>query len=233
MIVGYNQAYADLVRFAGTQMQELRVNLEASAESREFYGYLSVREGIVYISGGRSGQSDEYGVYTYGNYFPWTSKSLVLNYALSTNRFTFHAHSEVYSYFACVDNKVYKIEHNNPPTSFADSGYVVSEVHNGAIWEELSLEDLRIAFETNGGTIKIYVRTSFDVWASFLLIKEITSADYGTKKYCKVNRNEWLSTVSLGSQEEYQFKIELIRWATTTSTPVVKRFTAFIKTDGR
>lgn len=69
-ILGFNENYADLYLIQGTQKSELRVNLEASADARVFGSYLSIREGIVYISGGKTGQSDNYGVYTYGNYFP-------------------------------------------------------------------------------------------------------------------------------------------------------------------
>jgi hypothetical protein len=69
-ILGFNSSYSDLYLISGTQKQELRVNLESASWSRVFAGDISIREAIVYISGGQTGESGNYGVYTYGNYYP-------------------------------------------------------------------------------------------------------------------------------------------------------------------
>jgi len=56
-VLGYNASYSDLYIISGTQKQELRVNLEAAGYARTLDGYLSIREAIVYISGGFTGES--------------------------------------------------------------------------------------------------------------------------------------------------------------------------------
>ena len=130
-ILGFSNTYSGLYLISGTQKQELRVNLEASAASRILDGYMSIRKGMVYINGGKSGESNNYGVYTFGNYYPGTPKSLVQSYTLSTTAFLFHSHSTAESYFACGDGKVYQIEHNSPPTTLgvAATGFVVSNMY--------------------------------------------------------------------------------------------------------
>lgn len=89
-----SEVYARLAIVSGTQKTDLRVNWEANPESRLFTGNLSIRNGVVYISGGRTGESDKYGIYTYGSYYPWANKSLVQEYSSpNTARFIFHTHS--------------------------------------------------------------------------------------------------------------------------------------------
>lgn len=100
VILGFNSSYSDLYLISGTQKQELRVNLEGA--SRVFQGDISIREAIIYISGGQSGDSSNYGVYTYGNYYAGTAKSLVQSYS-KPQTFTLHAHKTNSSYFACTD----------------------------------------------------------------------------------------------------------------------------------
>lgn len=56
-VLGYNAFYSDLYIISGTQKQELRVNLESASYARTLDGYLSIREAIVYISGGSTGES--------------------------------------------------------------------------------------------------------------------------------------------------------------------------------
>ena len=69
-VLGFNANYSDLYLISGTQKQELRVNLESATSSRTLNRYMSIREAIVYISGGSSGESTLNGVYTFGNYYP-------------------------------------------------------------------------------------------------------------------------------------------------------------------
>jgi len=70
-VLWFNENYSDLYLISGTQRQELRVNLETAAYSRILNWFLSIREGIVYISWGKTWQSTNEGIYTYGNYYPW------------------------------------------------------------------------------------------------------------------------------------------------------------------
>ena len=219
----WSEAYNDLYLISGTQKQELRVNLEASNYSRVFNWYMSIREDIVYISGGKTGESSNYGIYTYGNYYPWTSKSLVQSYSLGVNSFLFHVHSWAASYFANNDDKVYKIEHNNPPTTnwMATSWYVTTLMYEGNVWEELTFLKTILAYELETGTsIKLYCRTNFGV--SWNLIKEITD---NTKKHIRISANE-IQSLNLGKFYGIQFKIELI--GNSYYTPKAKRLTTYL-----
>lgn len=230
-ILGFNENYADLYLIQGTQKSELRVNLEASADARVFGSYLSIREGIVYISGGKTGQSDNYGVYTYGNYFPWTPKSLVQQFTLPA-RVLWHAHEITESYFACTDDKVYKVQHNSALLEHADSGYIVSLVYDGGLlWEEMNLSRIKTAFKLNWWEIKLYVRTTFD--GSWRLFKTIDNFTYGASRKCYIYLQEINEALSspLWSFQEIQFKFELTRavWV-AQSTPILKRFTAWFET---
>ena len=124
---------------------------------------MTIRKGLVYINGGKSGESNNYGVYTYGNYYPGTPKSLVQSYTLASMGFLFHAHSTAESYFACSDGKVYWIEHNTPATTLgvATTGFVVSNVYQGNIWEEKRITKMKIGFKLQAGTsMAVYVRTA-------------------------------------------------------------------------
>lgn len=125
-----------------------------------------------------SGESSNYGIYTYGNYYPGTPKSLVQEYSLSTNKFLWHAHSSNFSYFANNDGKVYKIYHANPPTLFASTGYIVSQMYEGNILEEKSIEKIKVGFKLNasGDLIKIYLRN--EMGGSWQLAKTINYASY-------------------------------------------------------
>jgi len=168
-------------------------------------------------------ESSNYWIYTYWNYYPWTSKSLVQNYSLSTNEFTAHCHEATNSYFACNDNKVYTILHNNPPTAFATTWYICTLMYEAGVWEDLELDKIKISHITNWWSVKIYARTSDT--ASYTLIKTI---DNTTAKKTYISVNEIIQAgVSLWTFNEIQFKIELTRWATVTNNPKVKRFTSW------
>lgn len=230
-ILGFNENYADFYRIDGTQKTELRVNLESSSDARIFDRYMSIREGIIYISWGKSWQSDDFGIYTYGNYFPWTAKSLVQSYWLWSDSFLYHAHNSVFSYFACNDDKVYKIDHSNPPGEFASEWYITTLVYDGgALWDSLSLDKIKMAFKTNWGAIKIYARTSFTSSSTFHLIKTIDNSTYWQERHCHITINEIIrSGVSLWEFQEIQFKIVLERGVSTSNNPICKRFTAWFK----
>jgi len=220
---GFNENYADLYLLAGTQKQEIRVNLETSVYSRVLWHFLSIREGIVYISGGKSGESSNYWVYTYGNYYAGTKKSLVQSFSLWSNAFYWHCHSESQSFFACVDDKVYKVSHNNPPADYATSGYVVSAMYQGDVWNEMNFKEMRLGYQLNGGSIVVKVRTSF--WWSWKTIKTIT--DWNAKK---ITANELIKSLEwspLWSFYEFQVRLDLTPWSWS---PLVKRCTTFLQT---
>lgn len=235
-ILWFNENYSDLYRIDWVQKTELRVNLEQSATSRVLHWDLSIREWLVYISWWLTWQSSNYWVYTYGNYYPWASKGLVQEFSWwATNKFLWHCHWISNSYFACLDNKVYAVTHLNPANDawlwiyYASSGYIVSPMYQGNLWEEKTFTKTKVAFklETNS-SIKIYARTDFS--ASFVQIKEIDYATYWSKKHCTIFKNE--ITSALGNFNEFQLKIELIAWSTwaltNNKTPEICRVTTFL-----
>lgn len=226
-ILWFSSAYSGLYLISWTQKQEIRVNLETSAYSRLLSGNMSIRKSIVYISGGWSWESSNYGIYTYGLYYPWTPKSLVQQYSLSTNAFSFHCHSTAESYFANADGKVWYIEHNNPPTTtgYATSGYVDSQIHQGNIWEEKSFKKMKVGFKLQlNSYIEIYVRTSLG--ATWLLAKTISYATYSTKKQVTVFENE-LKALWIGNFNELQVRIKM--YGSSYYTPTVLRVTTFLE----
>lgn len=223
LVLWFNENYADLYQVSGINKQEIRTNLETSTYSRVLNGYLSIREGIVYISGGKSWESSNYGVYSYWNYYPWTRKSLVLSFSKSTNAFMWHCHSEATSYFACADNKVYQASHNNPPDDYATSGYVESLMYQWDVWNEMNFKEMRIGYKLNGGTIVVKVRTSF--WWTWKTIKTIT--DESAKK---ITSNELITALAaspLWNFYEFQVRLEMTPW---TWSPVIRRCTTWLTT---
>lgn len=137
-ILWYNEYYSDLYLISWTQKQELRVNLEASNNSRRLNSYLSIREWIVYISWWYSWESNSPWVYTYWNYYPWTLKSLVQEYWTWTSQFMMHCHSTISTYFACANSKVYINYYNNPPYNwwYSTNWYVVSNLYEWNLWKK-------------------------------------------------------------------------------------------------
>lgn len=222
------EGYNDLYIISGSQKQELRVNLETSSTARVFNRYISIREDIVYISWGKTGESSNYGIYTYGNYYPWTAKSLVQSYSGTTTSFIFHAHWLATSYFACNDDKVYQVEHNNPPTTlgYASSWYVVSTVYEGQVWEELKFNKIILGYKLPNGTqIKLYIRK--DTWDSWNLVKTLTYATDWDKKGYILHANE-MKSLWFGNFYSFQIKAELIPDNTYAYSPILKRITAFL-----
>lgn len=222
-VLWFSESYSDLYLISWTQKQELRVNLETSTLSRVLDWYLSIREDIIYISWWKTWESNNYWIYTYWNYYPWTPKSLVQSYSLSTNRFTFHSHSIATSYFANVDNKVYKINHNNPPT-FATSWYVVSQVYEWNQWEEKTFIKMEVAFKLETWTyFKIYIRK--DIWDTWKDLKTVDNATYGSKRKVKIFKNEFSNLT--WNFNSLQIKLELF-WS-SDKTPIIKRVTTFLQ----
>ena len=234
-ILWYSLNYSDLYLISWTQKQELRVNLEASENSRVLSWDLSIREWIVYISWWLSWESNKYWVYTYGNYYPWTPKSLVQEYWINwTQQFTYHCHTINISYYACNDWKVYKSDCNNPPANwYATSWYVVSKLYEGNLWEEKVIKKIKIWFELETATsFKIYLRKN--IWDTFLLAKTVDSIwtnNYDWKKSLIIYENE-IKSLWLWIFNTIQVKIELFRWTSwyKTKKPVVKRITLFMDT---
>jgi hypothetical protein len=230
-ILWYSLSYSDLYLISWSTKQELRVNLEASTTSRVLDWYLSIREWIVYISWWLSGESTNYWVYTYGNYYPWTSKSLVQQYSKSTDKITWHCHSTSSSYFACNDDKVYQIEHNNPPTAsiyYNASWYIVSQMYQWIVWEEKTIKKIKVWFSLDvGSSIKIYLRKAMGwIWQ---LAKTIDYATYSSKKWLSIPASELVS-LWLGNIWELQTKIELLPWTSggnNTYTSTINRMTTY------
>lgn len=231
LVLWYNESFSDLYRVDGTQKTELRVNLESNAWARILWGKLSIREWIVYISGWRTGESDTEGIYTYGNYFPWTAQSLVQEFSAPVwESILYHSHSVNFSYFSCTDWNVYRIDHKNKPTTlwYASSGYIVSLMYEAWVWEDLNMIRFKLAFELNGWQIDIYARTA--LWETFQLIKSVESSDYNTLWKVDVDYNEMKRNwANFWEFNEIQFKMVLTRGSTQNS-PKIKRFTAFFTT---
>ena len=225
-VLGFSSAYSGLYLISGTQKQELRINLEASAYSRLLDGYLSIRKWLIYISGGGSGESTNYGVYTYWNYYPGTPKSIIQQYSLGVNQFYMHSHSTAESYFACADGKVYYIEHNNPATTtgVASTGYVISHIYQGSILNEMAINKIRIGFKLpTATTINIYLRDNLG--GAWLLAKTINTAGYAWVKTVTVYESE-INDIWIGNFNELQVKLEMF-WSGSL-TPIIKRCTLFL-----
>jgi len=229
-VLGFSASYSDLYLISGTQKQELRVNLESATSSRTLNRYMSIREAIVYISGGSSGESTLNGVYTFGNYYPWTPKSLVQQYsAPNWVNFLFHIHDLATSYFAADNSKVYTIEHNNPPffNGYATTGYVVTQVHEGNSWEEKEISKIKVWFNLwSGDSIKVYIRKYLtDAW---LLAKTIDATYYSGKKSAIIYPKD-IEGLTFSKSETLQLKLEITSGGTAHTIPTaIKRVTVFM-----
>ncbi len=231
-VLGFNRSYSNLYEIAGTQKRLLRANLSTANYSRRLDKYLSIRDWLIYISGGQSGQSENYWIYTYGNYFPWTPRSLVQSVSLWTDAFLHHAHNISVSYFACADDKVYKISQNNPPDDYAASGYVVTNMYQWYLWEEKAFDYMKVWFKLNGWEIKIYARTEMSLSSetAWKLIKTLDDANYWDKRYCRIDANELNNnSVWLWTFNELQMKFELTPNGSGSMTPLLWAVTTWLK----
>lgn len=228
-ILWFSELYSDLYLISGTQKQELRVNLESSTFSRVLNGFLSIRETIVYISGGQSGESTQNWIYTYGNYYPGTSKSLVQSYGTGNWTFLVHTHTSNNSYFADSNSKVWTTDYNNPPFYwYATTGYVVSQIYEGNIWEEKKLTKIKVGFKLSAGdTINIYIRK--ELGNSWTLAKTINNTNYSGKKHCTITSAE-LNALNFGTFNTIQMKMEIVSGGTSHAIATcVKRVTTFME----
>lgn len=230
-VCGLGDNYNDLYIIQGTQRQPLRVNLENSTNSRIFTSYMSVREDIVYISGGLTWDvGNNYWVYTYGSYYPGTPASLVQQYSNGTRQILFHTHWVAFSYFATNNSKVLKIDHANPPATnwVATTGYVVTQMHEWNIWEEKSIKKINIGYKLGASaSFKLYARK--EMWDAWTLLKTADWATYNTKKGLTIYENE-IKSLWFGNCFSLQYKIELLYGgvSNTSATPVIKRITTFM-----
>lgn len=190
---------------------------------------MSIREDIVYISGGRSGESTQYGVYTYGNYYPGTSKSLVQSFGTGNGTFLFHTQSTTSSYFADSNSKVWTSSHTNPPfVGYATTGYVVSQIYEGNIWEEKKITKIKVGFKLSAGdTINLYIRK--ELGNAWTLAKTINNTNYSGKKHCSITSAE-LNALNFGTFNTIQMKMEIVSGGTSHAIATcVKRVTTFME----
>lgn len=227
-ILWFNDDYSNLYLISWTQKKKLRVNLEKSTISRVFSSNISIRNWMVYISWWKSWQSTNYGIYTYWTYYPWTDNSLVQSYTWTTYSFKFHAHTIPLAFFADSNNKVWKIDFENPPAFWYSNWYLVTRMEQWNAWEEKLFKKAKIWFLLqNWSSISIYCRT--DISASWKLLKTIDYATYSSKKKVDILATE-ISKLQLWNFTEIQFKFTLTAWNSSNYTPIVKRFTAFLET---
>jgi len=207
-VLWYDRYYSDLYLIQGTQKSEVRVDKENASWARFLRWNMTIRQGIVYISGGRSGSWE--GVYTYGNYYPGTNKSLVRLVSL-TDTILLHAHDSQYTYFTTAsDNKVYKIENDTTPSNlwYVDSGNIQTLMQRGQMIEEMVIDKIKIALKLQPNTrILVYIRS--DESSSYILIKDLDFATYQNKKTYTMRHSE-ISQTALGNITEFQLKIELV-----------------------
>ena len=231
-VLWFNEFYSDLYLISWTQKQEIRVNLETASYSRILDWFMSIREWIIYISWWKTGQSDNYGIYTYNNYYPWAKKSLVQSYSWTSFAFSHHAHSTATSYYASADDKVYKMNNNNPPDDYATSWYVVTNIYQGFMWEEKTFNYMKVWFKLNWWEIKVYARTSMslDSETTWILIKTIDNATYWNKKSVRIDANELNNNwKNLWTFNEIQLKFELTPSVTWNKTPELYQPTTWLK----
>lgn len=226
-IIGQTENYAKLVLVSGTQKQDLRVNLESSDYSRIFTGNLTVRKGIIYISGGKTGESTNFGIYTYGSYYPGSKKSLVQSFS-SITRFLSHTHTSSASYFANQNGKVYLVSHNNPPSDANKTGFLTTLLYEGNSWEEKAIKRIKIGFKLELASLfRLYIRK--DLGEAWQLAKTVDYATYGSKKWVTIPVSEL--KLNIGNFTNLQYKIELVSWYSSypSSTPMIKRITTFME----
>lgn len=224
----------DLYQIAWSQRQEQRVN-KLNWE-REFDSFISSKEEMYYISGrlARYYNWDNNwinGIYTYGNYFPWYAKSLILEHPAWLKEFIRHTHESQNSYFA-TDTKVYRISVNMGSFQWYNT-----------YWELISLK-------WNWGTGNGYIKKSIDYayvgcddlsltkyieifaradWWGWKLLKTLNSnnMEWGTR----IDRNEFQAQ-KLWDFFDLEYKVVLhgnwdytpmFKWIETYITTWVKR----------
>lgn len=224
-VTWYNSSYSDFYEITWSQRTPKRVNLESSSWTRQFQPYLWFRSDICYISWANKEWIQ--GIFSYGNYYPWYDKWLVLEYAKSTtsdsNYFTHQAHSTNKSYFACVDNKVYSVLYLNPTTPYFNNGYVITKKW---IWNWLhtlkSVDYMYVWYKLEVWTsISIYARPWDWNWAFGKLLKtiSITTETPATQKWIRIEANEFQS-VDLWDFYEIELKF-VLSTTDTTKTPAL------------
>ena len=175
-ILWYNEESSALYEIAWTQKKKLRVNLRNNANARLLWGYyldaaqyITSQKGMIYISG-KTKESANYWVYTYGNYFPWTARSLTQSYTWTTKDFIYHTHDVNISYFADNDGTapvVYKMSHGNPPAFWYKDWYVTTAMYQWISWEDKELVNIKIWFRLETWTsFTVSARTAiWDAWS--------------------------------------------------------------------
>ena len=134
-----------------------------------------------------------------------------------TDNFLSHTHSSATSYFACSNNKVYSISHNDVPSTYINNGYLITKKWTGnGIHTKKSIGYMYAWYilPSSSYSIKIYARK--DNW-SFRLLKTITD---NTQRWVMITASEF-SAVDLWDLYELQLKFELIWPANPTDTPLL------------
>lgn len=224
VITGQSNTYSDLYLVSWSQRQELRVNLEDSTSAREFSKYMSIRWDILYISG--RNKEGKYGIYSYGNYFPWFSKSLTLEYILDswTDNFLFQCGTNTKLYIACTDDKVYSITYSNSWQSYVTSGQVIT---GKWVWNWLhttkNVEYMWVPYKMSwtGAKIEIFLSKTWTFWAT--PFKTITDTSV---KWVRIDANEFQAR-DLWDFYELQMKVVIYSSTDTLSTPSLWRMLLF------
>lgn len=219
---------ADLYIIQWLQRSELRINTEGSTWNSRYLWYeWWNREWIIYITWQDKFLADC--LYSYWNFFPWTSKSLIpenswilfnkiwfwnqtiywyANDAWWTNIWTIYAKSTLFN--------------STPNAQWFIYSYAMT--WNYWLYTEKALKSIYVSYNlyTDTDSIKIYVKK--DWWPYSLnsdwrtLLKTITWTDYKAKRWCRISTNE-IWAINLWNFYQLEYKVELN--AGSTRSPIL------------
>lgn len=229
-VIAWDNISSDLYRVAWTQREELRINEIWWA--RLFNNHISIRQWLVYISWRTdlwTSWSDVFWIYVYGNFYPWYWKALVMDYPLSSDAMLWHTHTAQISYFACNDDKVYKI--NNSSETLHTSWVITSLKYDWWPWNAYQKKYIDYAYiwfdnVSATKTLKIYAKKdwAWDLW--YKLLKTI-DWDYSTVNWLVLSKEEFAS-LDLWDFYDLEVKVEFV-W-TTSSSPIFRGIEFYITT---
>ena len=213
----------DFYRMEGLNRVDVRVNTENSANNtRLLWAEWVIREWVIYLTW--QNKLEEDCLYSFGNYYPWMSKSLMPeNSGIEINKM-YAWISDLYIYIddvsapwtGAIYTKSFLFSWN---TELSWTIYSYAITWNFWMYTQKSIKEIDVSYylPASSSSIKVYVKTSWwptaDNATGRTLIKTITDH---LSRWVKIYASE-LSTLSVWKFYQLEYKVELI--TTSTSWP--------------
>ena len=227
--IAWDTLSSDFYQIAWTQRQEIRVNNIDWA--RAFDKHISTRQWLMYLSWSltRVPWIPIYWVYVYGSFYPWYPKAMILEHPISSNNILWHTHIAQSSYFACQDDKVYKVGYAT--NTYNTTWYIQTLKYDWWTWNAYIKKQIDYAYigfdNLNASrTIKIYAIKNGWTPASEVLLKTLDGTHFGLN-WVRIDRTEF-QALWLWDFFDLEYRI-VLTW-TTSSSPVFRWIETYITT---